>query len=315
MVPAGVDRRAADKILEVSEMAKTLDLAGNFRSDAEALRKAREEAIRIHPTDIRAAGNEVERAVRDYLKRMLPPRYYVTSGHLIDSGSLVSPQQDIIIADNVGLPSLYTTKDGTEYVPITSVHAIGEVKSTYYQAKVPYEKLHDVLQQISGMDRPLVENTCQDGIQPSTTFADTVRGSPNKYLNNLYAFLICIDAGDFEFGKVRTFLSSVDPGLLPNASVLLNKGVMFYGMSDEQRGAQFHKYPNEVAPSDYDWCFAEGAETEGGSVDGTHLAYLYGTLIEHLSNSYLEPPSAYRYTAKTSAFRRSSLMWAKDKSE
>ena len=52
VVPAGVDRRAADKILEVSEMAKTLDLAGNFRSDAEALRKAREEAIRIHPTDI-----------------------------------------------------------------------------------------------------------------------------------------------------------------------------------------------------------------------------------------------------------------------
>ncbi len=30
------------KILEVSEMAKTLDLAGNFRSDAETLRKARD---------------------------------------------------------------------------------------------------------------------------------------------------------------------------------------------------------------------------------------------------------------------------------
>ena len=33
-------------------MAKILDLAGNFKSDAEGLRKAREEAIRIHPTDI-----------------------------------------------------------------------------------------------------------------------------------------------------------------------------------------------------------------------------------------------------------------------
>ena len=137
-------------------MAKILDLAGNFKSDAEELRKAREEAIRIHPTDIRAAGNEVERAVRDYLRRSLPSRYYVTSGHLIDSGSIVSPQQDIIIADNFGLPSLYTTKDGTEYVPITSVHAIGEVKSTYRQAERPFEKLHEDLQQISEMDRPLV---------------------------------------------------------------------------------------------------------------------------------------------------------------
>ena len=69
-------------------MASNLNLAEIFKTDAEALRRAREEAIRIHPTDIRAAGNQVEQAVRDYLKRMLPPRYYVTSGHLIDSMSL-----------------------------------------------------------------------------------------------------------------------------------------------------------------------------------------------------------------------------------
>ena len=212
-------------------MAKTLDLAGNFKSDAEGLRKAREEAIRIHPTDIRAAGNEVESAVRDYLKRLLPSRYYVTSGHLIDSGSFVSPQQDVIIADNLGLPSLYTTKDGTEYVPITSVHAIGEVKSTYYQAEEPFNKLHRDLQQISEMDRPLVENTYWNGLQPSTTIVDSVRGSKNKYLNNLYAFLICIDGGDFNFERVRGFLSSVDPALLPSASVLLNRGVVLYGKS------------------------------------------------------------------------------------
>ena len=115
-------------------MARTLDLAGNFKADAEELRKARKEAIRIHKTDIRAAGNEVEEAVRKYLKHSLPSRYYVTSGHLIDSGSVVSPQLDIIIADNFGLPSLYTTKDGTQYIPVTSAHAIGEVKSTYARA-------------------------------------------------------------------------------------------------------------------------------------------------------------------------------------
>ena len=74
---------------------------------------------------------------------------------------------------------------------------------------------------------------------------------------------------------------------------------------------------NPVQPmgSTSDWCFAEGIEPEGGSVEGTHLAVLYGALIEHLSNSHLDPPSAYRYTAKMSAFRRSSLMWAKDNAE
>ena len=140
-------------------MSNTLNLAKIFKSDAEALRRAHEESSRIHSTDIRAAGNQVEQAVRGYLRRMLQSRYHVTNGHLVDSGNLVSPQLDIIIADNSSLPSLLTTKDGTEYVPVTSVYAIGEVKSTYYQSKKYYEKLHRVLQQISEMDRPLIENT------------------------------------------------------------------------------------------------------------------------------------------------------------
>ena len=100
-------------------MANTLNLAAIFKSDAEDLRRSREKAIRIHGTNIRAAGNEVEQAVRKYLKRMLPPRYYVTSGHLIDQEERVSPQLDVIVADNFNMPSLLTTKDGTEYVPIT----------------------------------------------------------------------------------------------------------------------------------------------------------------------------------------------------
>ena len=88
-----------------------------------------------------AAGNEVEVSVRDYLRRMLPPRYYVTHGHLIDTTHRVSPQLDVIIADNFSLPSLLTTRDGTEYVPATSVLAIGEVKSTYYHSKRGLQEL------------------------------------------------------------------------------------------------------------------------------------------------------------------------------
>lgn len=300
---------------EGKQMINTLNLAGIFKSDAEALQRAREEAIRVHPTDIRAAGNQVEQAVRDYLKRMLPPRYYVTSGHLIDSSNLVSPQLDVIIADNFSLPSLLTTKDGTEYVPVTSVYAIGEVKSTYYQSQCYFEKFHYVLQQISEMDRTLVENTIHGGIKGSSRITDMVRGSKNKYLNNLYAFLICVDGGDFDFNRVKTLLSSVDPGLLPNMCVLLNKVIVCYGKMDEQEGISIHKYPVEVEQSDYDWFCAAGAEAEGGSIPGTHLAALYGALVEHLSNSDLEPPSAYRYTAKMSAFRRSSLVWAKTESK
>ena len=289
-------------------MAKPLDLARIFASDAEDLAIAREKAKVVHGSDIRAAGNEVEQTVRDYLKRMLPPRYYVTHGHLVDSERRVSPQLDIIVADNFSLPSLLTTKDGTEYVPATSVLAIGEVKSTYYHAKDYYRRFHDSLATISQMNRPLVENTVYKGLKDTSTIRDMTLGSSNKYLNNLYSFLLCVDGGDFDFGKIRNILISTDVQQLPNVAIFLNKGIVAY--ADRHRLGGTHKYPNEVNSSDYGWCFMESIGSEEGSMEGTHLAYLFSQLISHISGSHLEPASAYEYIANELIVRKSSLVWA-----
>ena len=265
----------------------------------------------MHPTDIRAAGNEVEHAVRDYFKQRLPPRYHVTSGHLIDSAHRVSPQLDIIIADNLLLPSLMTGKDGTEYVPATSAFAIGEVKSTYYRSQRYFEKFHSTLRAIAELDRPLTENTIYEGLQGASTIIDMARGSKNKHLNKLFSFLFCVDGGDFDLNRIRYLLNSADPALLPSMTVLLNKGMLLYG-DKKKGGSQFHKYPDEVPRNDYDWCFAEGNPSRGGSPEGVHLAVLYGALIEHLANSHLEPPEIYKYTGQLHEFRRSTVEWATD---
>ena len=289
-------------------MVNQLKLARIFASDADTLVKARESAQLIHKSDIRAAGNEVEEAVRNYLRRMLPPRYYVTHGHLIDSEHRVSPQLDVIIADNFNLPSLLTTKDGTEYVPTTSVLAIGEVKSTYYEAKKYYESFHDALVTISKMHRPLVENTIYEGIKPSSIIRDTMLGSRNKYLNNLYSFLFCVNGGDFNFRKIKSLLTAAPVEQLPNVAIFLDSGIVAY--SDRHELGQLHKYPNEVDSSNYDWCFMETIGPNDGSVEGINLSYLYGQLISHLSNSHLEPPNAYEYIGDDFIFRKSSLLWA-----
>ena len=84
----------------MSSDKKKLDILGIFMADADDIMKARQDAIRVHRSDIRAAGNEVEITVRDYFKRMLPQKYYVTNGHLIDVNGEVSPQLDLIISDN-----------------------------------------------------------------------------------------------------------------------------------------------------------------------------------------------------------------------
>ena len=288
-------------------MDKPLDLASVIQQDAASLRAARERAMTVHPSDIRAAGNEVEDAVREYFRRVLPRTFYVTSGHLIDSNHRVSPQVDVIIADASNLPSLYTTSDGTEYIPITSVYAIGEVKSTYYKSKRHLEQMRKALTTILAMDRPLVKNTAFGGrIQPDTTIRDIVLGSRNKFLNPLFSFLLCVDAGDFVFEDITAHLKSADPSLVPNVTILLDKGIMLRSKRNADGRFVLHRYPSEVASPEYDWAFAENLN------EGSSLATLYAMLIAHLTNSHLEPANAFSYTDKLLTFQRSTLRWATD---
>ena len=292
---------------------RKLDLAFIFAEDTERIAKARLQSARIHGTgDIRAAGNEVEIAVRDYLRLMLPPRWYVTSGHLIDQAGKISPQLDVIIADNFNLPSLLTTKNGTEYIPITSTLAIGEVKSTYRHSEHPYERFSEVLQGIhEEMHRPLIENTAYPTVNRNSAIEDLIINSPNKYLNHLFSFLLIVDSGDFSFEKIKTTLTETDARSLPNVATFLDSGMVVYGYinTDSQR-FDFHKYPMETEDGKYRWCFIQGSETAQGSPQGTHLAFWYAQLIAHLSHSNTGRANAYPYIQDVSVMRKPLIKWA-----
>ena len=294
-------------------MDKTFDLAGAFARDAALLRLARESAMLVHPTDLRAAGNEVEKAVRDYFKRILPPQYHVTSGHLIDRQHRVSPQIDIIISGAFNVPSLYTTQDGTEYVPITSVYAIGEVKSTYYKSAGYFGKMTSDLQRINKMDRPLIKNSLVEGAMTGeTTILDMVLPiSSERYRNHLFSFLFCADAGDFDFQDITPHLNAVHSSLVPSVTVLLDRGVVIPMRMNESGEGLYHKYPMEAPSPTFDWVFAESVGVDAKSMGGSNLAFLYGALFDHLSKSQLEPTDAYRYTSQLVNLRRSTLKWAR----
>ncbi len=287
-------------------MKKKLDILAIFKSDADDIIKAREKAIQIHGNDIRAAGDEVEISVRSYFKRMLPPRYYVTHGHLIDISGEVSPQLDIIIADNFNIPSLMTTKDGTEYIPIDSVYAVGEIKSTYYKSEKYIEGFSGVISDIKNrLFHQEIPNTAIDGIKFDTLLRDTALAKGNRVLNRIFSFMVFVNGGDFTFEDVAPFYISQPKDLLPNVSVLLNLGVIIYGTINEN-GFSFNRYPEEEKGVDADWFFSPFLENETGSIEGNHLGYLYYNLLEHLSNSYLEPPSFKNFTGQLKG--RKSLM-------
>jgi hypothetical protein len=97
---------------------------------------------------------------------------------------------------------------------------------------------------------------------------------------------------------------------LPDMIVFLDKGIIFYGKTEDEK-LICSRYPEQHEESDYDWCFASIANTDTGSFEGNHLGYLYYTLLNHLVNSYLEPPSLSKYIEKTLRFPRHSLKTAR----
>ena len=147
-------------------------------------------------------------------------------------------------------------------------------------------------------------------INGDTTIRDMTLGSKNRFLNQLFSFLICVDAGDFAFEDVTSRLRSTDTALVPNVTVLLDKGTIMRARINEIGEGNYHKYPTEATSPAYDWAFAESMDSAGGSKEGSNLALLYGMLIDHLSNSHLEPANAYTYTARLVNLRRSTLQWA-----
>jgi hypothetical protein len=296
---------------------KKLDIAEIFKSDAEIILKSRSDAVRLHPTDIRAAGNQVEGTVRNYFRRMLPPKYYVTHGHLIDINGEVSSQLDLIIADNANLPSLMTTQDGTEYIPIDSVYAFGEIKSTYYKSKDPLQGLSKQIEDIrTRLFHEEIENSAYQSIRTgkidlNAALDHLVLGKGNRFFNRIFAFALFTDAGDFAFEDVAEFFVRREQQFLPNVTILLNKGVILWGSLTES-GINYIRDPQEMNTGSEDWLFGPQSGAGCGSLEGNHLGFLYYMLVEHLNHSYLEPPALNKYLQSMLIGRKSLMQKAQN---
>jgi hypothetical protein len=287
-----------------------LDVAAIFRDEARKMSDARERCIRIHCTDdIRAAGNEVEMPVREFFARMLPKRFYVTHGHILDKTGKVSPQLDIIISDNTAVASLLTTADGTHYVPAEAVYAIGEIKSSYYKAKKYIQSFSDTLRFIrEQMVRPLVENTAYGGLNPHTDLAHVWLKRPNRYFNPLFSFALFVNHGDASKEHLQEVFLSQHRADLPAVTGLLDHGVVRFGMIDGERYLS-DNYPAFSESPKLGWIWAECPWTEnGGTAEGNHLASVYHSLLQHLNQSYLEPPDLKQYFEGFIKARRSTLV-------
>ena len=287
-----------------------LDIAAIFKRSANELLEARLKSIEIHGTkDIEAAGAEVEQAVRDYYAQILPSKYHVSHGHLIDINGVVSPQIDLIVSDNETLPSLMRTKNGTEYVPIDSIYAIAEIKSTYYKSKKPIIEFSKKIEFINKkMYHPIIKNTAYNGqILDETKLRDMFLGKGNRDLNRIFTFMFFISKNDFLPKDVSKFLLTTDKTNLPDASIFLDSGTLLYAAVTDTN-FKYHKYPDQHNDPEDSWYYIPFTNRfQTGSLEGNILGFAYNILLDHLVNSYLEPPSLTNYIANMLVAKKSGI--------
>lgn len=276
----------------------SLNIEQIFHQDAQKIIEARNRAIVIHSTkDIKAAGNEVEHEVRQFLKNRMPSNFYVGHGHIVDCELKTSPQFDVLISDNSFIPILLRANDGTEYFPSESLYAIGEVKSSYSKSDKPIEKFCESLKLVkTEMKRENVINTAYDGeIKDDTLIRDMIFQKQNKVLNAIYSFMFFVNSDNFDFKEFQSCKSKYGNEYLPNCIILLDKGVIFYAELGAG-GMSFERYPEYPRNKSNEWIFSPfGKTSEKSSSPGNHLSFLYYNLLAHMNASFLEPVNLMPY--------------------
>jgi hypothetical protein len=181
--------------MAIGRRTRAFDLDALLKAEKDELLAARKRAASFHGSvDIRAAGNEVEKTVRDLIARRLPTAYGVGHGHVVDRHRAVSGQFDVIVYDHGSAGLVARAQDGTAYYPFESVYAIGEVKTAYRAAEDPVGRFAEKVTALRTMDRDrpgpnqaLLKQGYGAGITPPGRL---------PYRNPLYSFLVALETGD-----------------------------------------------------------------------------------------------------------------------
>lgn len=170
--------------------------------------RLRSEAEKEMNLDNFDSGPGVEDIVREELGKILPSRYEVDRGVLIDRQGQTGGDYDVIIFNEVWFPQVKaaaTDLSRRSYYPVEGVYAVGEIKQT-----LNYQTLDDALKKLviaHRLNRPstfakrLVENrestSCKHGLS-----------------NPLYSFVIGVNvAQDLTFESLINRFYDINKGL------------------------------------------------------------------------------------------------------
>lgn len=279
-----------------------------FNFEAESLDIAQSQVKLIHHTgDIPAAGNQIEIAVRNFFKKKLPDKYYISNGHIIDTSLKTSPQLDLIIADNFKTPILYKTYDDTEYLTYESIYAYAEIKSSWDK-----KHLTDFITTAKRFDKFL------DREKVSPNHIDTggkgieldIPTTKNPYKNPLLTFMFVGNSEKFSFSHIKEIFDETDWKYLPNILCLFDKGIIVNISKSSLDNSEFkiNLYPEFVYdnPDDNEWVLVEYDKKR------STLGTLYYIILEHLNTTVLGFPNMLNYMQQIFEIKLDNIDFIKD---
>lgn len=279
-----------------------------FNFEAESLDIAHSQVKLIHNTgDIPAAGNQIEIAVRNFFRKKLPEKYYISNGHIIDTSLKASPQLDLIIADNFKTPILYKTYDDTEYLTYESVYSYAEIKSSWDK-----KHLTDFITTASRFDSFLIRD------QVSPNFIDTggkgieldVPTTKNPYKNPLLTFMFIANSDAFSFEHITKIYNHTHWGFLPNILCLFDKGIIVNVKKSSLDNGEFkiNLYPEFVNSNqeDNEWVLVQYDKKR------STLGTLYYIILEHLNTCVLGFPNMLNYMQQIFEIKPNNIEFLKD---
>ncbi len=215
-------------------------------------------------------GTAREDLLKEYLKRLLPEKYAISSGIIIDYNQNQSKQQDFIIYDAFDFPNFFQTQSNS-VLPIESVYATIEVKSS-----LTYANLKDAVENIKSvrkLHRLKNKNDNNNQIYPlGFIFAYTSKLSLEKILLKLN-----------ELYKNTSFSEQV------SAICILDKGIIISALKSNISQISIVPSYNTI------YTFSESKIKES-------LYSFYLILLEYLNSIKISVPSLIEYAKKMNAF-------------
>lgn len=176
----------------------------------------------LHPGEY---GFYRERACKDFLKFILPNKFKVGDGFIINSFDKETTQCDLIIYESDITPVI-KIDDHTRFFPCESVLAIGEVKSSL--------KKDDLFKCL----KKLATNKQIRKIRNDSLVINTVESNPENCFSDLFTFLICESIESFNENLKNELLDFYTRENIPakyqhNFILSLNDGYIGYKLTKE----------------------------------------------------------------------------------